>query len=592
MFFFGPESEKPPRELPDEPLHTAPSPNDSINTAPRKQPRDAISNGLPEALSAHPAPKRGRKTAASSERNGSVARKPSASAQRAANLAVLDSEMVNGHVLPISDARSPSATEPGPDDVAPLANGIKGDERMDIDEESSTVDHHNHESHLDVLPPPVHTLLTGASKGIQVAPAKVANLSQSSAILNLPTTTNNDVSKSLTRVAWRPGDTRVLTALGEDFCGFWSIGDKPSDSSTPPPFQELVESAQGKLTSAVAWEPSGDMFAVATYSEQSGDIHLFDGQELGIMESLAASQRAITCLLWDHEGPRLLGIAPYDSDNSDAPQQGGSSILRWDFADSLGLAEPATLLVPEILMDMDSTYVDGNGVICAAGQNAVYYCRASPDFGIEQKWTSEPGGSDQWTFVRCASSEGTNAILVAASAETGSLWMPAQGLLKRRAHEAPITGLEIRPRLPNMFSATWKQDFATSSMDGTIKIWRYDGESSSIMSVCKLIIAHGSPIMALSYSPDGFCLAGASYDVVRIWNAEHDYHHMATWKDEESSWNGSRLKDDDMMSMGGRSSVNGDTGQTSADHTLTWDGESKKLAFGLGSQVSFACSST
>ena len=584
MFFFGPESEKPPPDLPEDPVFSAPSPNESI-TASRKHPRDVILNGLPEALAAQPAPKRGRKTAPSSERNGSVARKPSASAGRAVNAPPTDVDMVNGHVMPPSDARSPSATEPGPDETAPFMNGVKADERMDVDEESLIVEQQNHEPQVESIPPPSHTLMTGASVGIQVAPAKVANLAHSTAILNLSAPAKSGASRSVTRIAWRPGDNTVLAAMGDDFCGTWDVSNQSPGPVASTRFQELVESTEGKLTSAVAWEPTGDMLAVATYSDQAGDIVLFDGEGFSQLEALTASQRAITCMLWHRQGSRLLGIAPYDSESMESTQSGGSSIVKWNLINFPAVTEPSTVLVSEILMDMDSSFIEDSGVICVAGQNAVYYCRATPELVVEQKWTSDPNASDQWTFIRCAWQKGTNAILVAASAETGSLWMPVQNLLRRGAHDAPITGLELRPRLGNAFSPTSKHELATSSMDGTIKVWRYDEESSSLSLVCKLIIGHGSPVMALAYSPDGFCLAGASYDTVRIWNAEHGHNPMATWKDEQNLWNGLKLKDDDMMSLGGRSSINGDASQASADHTLMWDGESKKLAFGLGSQV-------
>ncbi|OAP58197.1 hypothetical protein AYL99_07287 [Fonsecaea erecta] len=584
MFFFGPESEKPPREVPDEPVVSAPSPNDSITDS-RRQPRDGITNGLQEALAAQPALKRGRKTAPSSERNGSVARKPSASANRHVHASAMDVDMPNGHLAPLVDARSPSATELGGDDNGPLINGIKGDERMDIDEESLAADHHNHETHIELVLPTVHTLATGQSIGIQVAPAKVANLSASTTILQIPSATGPEISNSLTHLAWRPGNDQLLTAMGDNVCGFWNAADRASDAIGPPRFQELLETGDGKLVSAMAWEPNGELLAVATYSDHSGQIHLFDGQELSMLEALPASQRAITSLLWHRQGSRLLGVAPYGSDTTDPSQAGGSSILLWDLSRLSGLAEPSTVLVPEILVDVDSAFFDGNGIICAAGKNVVYYCRAFTDIGIEHKWISDPSEGDSWTFIRCAWHGERDAILVAASAETGALWMPAQNIFKRGAHDSHITGLELRPRLASTFNISWKQEFATSSMDGTIKVWQYDGENNSITSVCKLIIGHGSPIMALSYSPDGFCLAGASYDAARVWNAEHSHNLMATWKDEQSLWRGSQLKDDDMMSTGGVSSLNGDTIQTSSDHALKWDGQSKILAFGLGSQV-------
>ncbi len=488
--------------------------------------------------------------------------------------------MVNGHILPPSDGRSPSATEPGPDDAVPLTNGIKADERMDLDEESLIADHPNHEPHIEIVPQPVYTLNTGESVGVQVPPAKVTNLAKSAIILNVPASTNDVSSRSLTRVAWHPSDSKVLAAIGDDFCGIWQFGASSR-------FQELVGSNEAKLTSAIAWNPQGDMLALATYTDESGHIHVFDGQELCILEDLTASQRAVTCMLWHSQASNLYGIAPYDSEDAQPTQNGGSSIIQWDYMNVQGGSAPSTIIVPEVLMDMDGAFLDDNGIICAAGQNAVYCCRTSPAFGIEQKWTSESTGNDQWTFVRCAWRGDTNAILVAASAETGALWMPAQNLFRRGAHDAPITGLELRPRRSNTFTYTWKAEFATSSMDGTVRVWRYDEDSNAIVSVCKLIIGHGSPIMALAYSPDGFCLAGASYDIVRIWNAEHGHNHMATWKDDRGLWEGSKLKDDDMISLGGRSTLSGDASQPSTDHTLKWDASSMKVAFGLGTQVRF-----
>lgn len=581
MFFFGPESNEPPPKLPEEPIPSAPSPVHS-STAARKVARDSVPNGLPEPP-AQPATKRIRKTATGSERNGAASRKPSGST----NQFGVDLDMPNGHPASVTDARSPSATEGGVEDNGPLINGVRNDDRMDLDEESLTADQHNHEPNAKALPPPIYTLTNGSSIGIQVVPDKVANLAPSTTLLRINDAVASEESPLLTRVSWRPADSKVVTAMGDNFCKVWDLDERQSEQLDQPlRSQELVEAAETTLVSAIAWEPNGEMLAVATYSNQAGQIHLFDGQELTLMETLPASQRAITSLKWQSQGLRLLGIAPYDSEVSGSTQIGGSSILMWDLSRSPNFTGPLSVSVPEILVDMDCAFFNGNGIVCATGQRAVYHCQAFFDLVLQQKWTSPENENDQWTFVRCAWHDSMDAILVAASADAGSLWMPAQNLLKRGAHDAPITGLELRPRLPGSYSVSLKQEFATSSMDGTVKIWRFDADANSIVSVCKLIIGHASPVMTLSYSPDGFCLAGASYDTIRIWNAEHTYTHMATWKGDPNTWSGSRLRDDDMMSIGGASSVNGDNLQTSADHSMSWDADSRKLAFGLGFQVS------
>ncbi|EXJ88967.1 hypothetical protein A1O3_02031 [Capronia epimyces CBS 606.96] len=574
MFYFGPESAKPPPELPEEPVPSSSSPAGS-NLALQHKVREGVPNGLPE-VSTHLPAKRSRKA----ERNGSGTRKLSASASRHGNVSAMDVDMANGHPHSRVDARSPSATDTGADENTHLINGARNDDRMDLDDDSLTADQGTHELHVEALPPPLHTLTTGESVGIQVAPAKVANLSAWTNLLQIPSPAGDEEPKAITRTAWRPGDDSSLAALGDGFCGVWKTTNQSADSDQRPHFHELVDLTEMKLVSALAWNPDGDILAVATYSDPSGEILLFDGQELNLMEALPASQKAITSLRWHARGLRLLGIAPYSSDIAD------STILLWDLSRSPNIAGPLSISVPEILIDMDCASFGTNGMVCAAGGNAVYHCRAFSDLSIEHTWTSNPGENDQWTFVRCAWRGSLDGIVVAASGDSGCLWLPAQNLLKREAHDAPITGLELRPTPPGTSSSPSKAEFATSSTDGTVKVWLYDEANNTIVSLCKLIVGYASPVMTIAYSPDGFCLAGASYDTVRIWMAEHGYHHMATWKGEPDSWGGSKLKEDDIMSVGGMSGVNGDGPQAIADHTLSWDVGSKKLAFGLGSQVS------
>ncbi|KAL2395230.1 hypothetical protein ABEF93_002451 [Exophiala dermatitidis] len=577
MFFFGPESVKPPPELPEETLAPASSPP-GPNAPLHSKVRDAQSVG-PHETATHSGPKRSRK----GERNGSAARKPSASATRSGNASVMDVDMVNGHPPPRVDARSPSATETGLDENTHLVNGTRTDDRMDVDDESLNAEQANHESHIEALPPS-HPSTTGPSIGVQVAPAKVTDLSGSTTLLQIPSTTEREEAKTITRSAWRPGDNDCLAAMGDDFCTVWKSINQGSDAVDHLRFQELVDCTEAKLVSALAWDPIGDVLAVATYSDPAGEILLFDGQELNLMEAVPASQKAIMSLRWHSRGLRLLGIAPYSSDAADSARSAGSTILLWDLSRSPNIAGPLSICVPEILMDMDCASFGMNGVVCVAGGTAVYHCRAFSDLSVENKWTSDSSENDQWTFVRCAWRGPTDGTVVVASGDTASLWLPAHNLMKREAHGAPITGLELRPHAPDAIESPAKPEFATSSMDGTIKIWRCD-DSNTITSICKLIIGHASPVMTLSYSPDGFCLAGASYDTVRIWNAEHGHSPMATWKGEQESWRGSKLKEDDALSVGGMSGVNGESSQAIADHTLAWDEESKKLAFGLGAQI-------
>lgn len=583
MFFFGPQTDNPRREVLDDSAPQAASP-DNATTAPRKLIRDTP-NGQSDPLGAQSNPKKSRKPATGSDRNGSTGRKSSA-LNRSASTPGMDLDVANGHSSSLPEVRSPSATEPGLDESGVQVNGVKHDDRMDVDDDLSTAEPPINEPSIESIPLPINTLATGESVGIQVVPAKVANLGPFTTILQTDLRPSGGGTKSITRVAWRPRLGNVVTAMGDDFCGHWTLPDGFSHNDAPPVFGSVVEPAAMRCISAVAWEPNGDIFALATYSEQSGQLHLYEGQGLSLMEALPASQRAITSLRWHARGLRLLGIAPYDNNTGGARHQPGSSILLWDLSRSPNFAGPSSISVPEILVDMDSASHGDQGIVCATGQNSVYLCRAFSDLEISHHWQSDPAQNHQWTFIRCAW-YGNEVLLVAASADSAALWLPSKNAIKLDAHDGNITGLELRPRPYG--SAVWKQEFATSSMDGTVKVWRYDQMNNSITSVCKLVIGPASPVMELAYSPDAFCLAGASYDAIRIWNAEHGHNHMATWKGEPETWAGSRLKDDDNMSIGGLSSMNGDVHQASTDHSLVWDVESRRLAFGLGSQVSILC---
>ncbi|KIV98226.1 hypothetical protein, variant 1 [Exophiala mesophila] len=579
MFFFGPEADNPRREAPDDSAPQAASP-DNATTATRKLVRDTP-NGQSDPNIAQPSTKKGRKPAAASDRNGSTGRKSTA-ANRSASTPGVDHDVANGHPPSLAEVRSPSATEPGLDENGVQVNGVKHDDRMDIDDDLSTAEHPINAPSIESISLPINTLTTGESIGIQVVPAKVANLGPFTTILQADVHPSAGGPKSITRVAWRPRLGDVVTAMGDDFCGHWKLPERLSQNQAPPVFQSVVEPAAMRCISAVAWEPNGDIFALATYSEQSGQLHLYDGQELTLLEALPASQRAIISLRWHARGLRLLGIAPYDNNVEGARHQPGSSILLWDLSKSPNFAGPSSISVPEILVDMDSASHGDQGIVCAAGQTSVYLYHVFSELEKSRHWHSDPAQNHQWTIVRCAW-YGNEVLLVTASADSAALWLPMKDAMKLDAHEGNITGLELRPRPYG--SAFWKQEFATSSMDGTIKVWQYDQMTNSIISLCKLVIGPASPVMQLAYSPDAFCLAGASYDAIRIWNAEHGHNHMATWRGEPETWAGSRLKDDDTMSIGGMSNMNGDAQQISTDHSLVWDVESRRLAFGLGSQV-------
>ena len=568
MFFFGPESERAEPETREVVLRPASSdpastPDPTTNLiVPRK--REVGPNGMNDSQP-QPAPKRSRKT--NLDRNGG--RKSSAPPGSTPG-GPTEAEIPDGHLPPAQDAQSPSAIEGPIEQPSPVLNGVRSDDRMDVDTDGEQ----QVEAPVEVMPLIAHTLTNGESKGIQVAPAKVANLGPSTSIVELP---NN---KQLMQAVWRPQDQHLIAVRGDSLCGVWK--QQSVDGAKISTFQELVHfgEADESLVTAVAWEPNGSILAVATCSNNGGQLHLYDGQDLTLLETLPASQRAIIRLQWQKTGLRLVGLAPYDEQNI------ASTILLWDLSGAAAGPGPLSVTVPETLEDLDCAFCDGNGMACAAGGQAVYHCRAFSELEVEQKWTSQsPDGLDRWAFVKCSWRNQAEALLVAASSETGRIWLPARDLLKQDAHQSAITGLQVRPYPAAGVKALSTSEFATSSVDGMIKVWKYESPSNSLSCISKLTLGSMQLLKTLAFSPDGFCLAGASYSNVRIWNAEHAYNQMASWQGSEDEWKGSNIKDEDLVSDGAMSSVTGDAASMVSENSLGWDTDSKQLAFALGSQV-------
>jgi WD40 repeat protein len=564
MFFFGPETGKTlqeVREIAQPPLnnHRAPSPTTNLPAS-----KEIASNGTNDTPS-QTAPKRGRKTTTAGVTNGGGARKQ---APTSAGLVTnIELNVPNGHPPSVSDARSPSAPEPGPEEAVLNANGVHHEDRMDVDTDGDPQDE------LVEQAPVLPTLTNGESRAVQVEPAKIANLGPSTSILgsgdNMP----------LSEIVWHPDNHAILTGRTDTSCGVWKTSTLHQGMT--PAMQDLLRyPANGDtFVTAVAWEPRGKMLAVAASTGSGGQIHLYDGDDLGLIESLTASQRMIYRLKWQKNGSRLVGLAPLDDETGESQ----SSIVLWDL--SPGSSHQSPLCVPtfEQLEDIDCAIFEEQAVVVASGGTTVYLCRAQPDLEVQNKWRSpSTEHADNWSFVRCAWNTLGETLVVAASSTTGRIWLPDINRI-HDAHQAPITGLQVRPNPGGGFGALSTTEFATCSMDGTIKAWKLmKDKAPTLLNVMNL--DHSQPFKALSYSPDGFCLAGASYADIRIWNAEHGYHQMATWQGSEPAWNARALTEEDNVSNGGVSSINGDT-SAAADHSLAWDAHSMKLAYALGPQV-------
>jgi hypothetical protein len=98
--------------------------------------------------------------------------------------------------------------------------------------------------------------------------------------------------------------------------------------------------------------------------------------------------------------------------------------------------------------------------------------------------------------------------------------------------------------------------------------------------VHNLLLGYAVPAMAMSFTPDGFLVAGANWNRALIWNAEAGGLPKASWKgDLGRLTNGSHTNGD---GVDRNMEEDGTGGQ---DCSLSWDAEGGKLALGVGNQV-------
>jgi WD40 repeat protein len=591
MLFFGAECARPSLQQDEDTARESETGTDQQAFSPksssaRKHPREGGPNGAADQV-VQPAPKRSRKLAAN-EHERNVEQQPQQNVEMMLDEKIsIETDQQDSHansassdsVPPIPEAKSPSPSDLDHDTDMDMgvSNGVGqgfevgngvfpgpgvGIEPQDQDQEQ-----------MSDFPAANPTLDNGHSVGVQFAPTKIAD---SEAVVADSMILHVADEEHVTDASWRPTEPTVLAVSGHDFVGVWKIPNQPSPpGAVLPPFQSVIDKGDETMVSAMAWEPGGTMLAIAVFDDQTaGAIRIYDGQDAVLIESLPAAQRLITTLRWQKIGSRLMGFAASSEE---------SSLVLWDLSGSAPLPGTFSITVSEQINDISWANHGNASIVCAAGDGVVYQCRAAPDLVIEHRWSSAAGVHASWNMVKCSWCGDETTIVVAASANPPALWIPAKNVYARDIHTGLLTSLDLRPGQMVYPDRDSYCEFATSSVDGTVKVWRYNDDSASIECLFKLLMGDATPVMGLSYTPDGHAVAAASYGKVVLWNAEKRGPPLAKWEGNENNWGGAYLKRRRRVSQGETMSEDG--GREDTEHSLTWDAESRKLAFALGNQV-------
>ncbi|EZG01080.1 hypothetical protein H106_08433 [Trichophyton rubrum CBS 735.88] len=415
---------------------------------------------------------------------------------------------------------------------------------------------------MSAPPTPVYTLTNGQSVGVQIAPPKAIDLTTDTILLDIGA--KNHVMKT----AWRPGDSLLIGASAESYCGLWKLTGQRS--STTPGHEVLTSTANA---TAMEWEPTGKTLAVATYSDFEGTVVLYCSQGK-MIKTLPCMPGLISGLRWSGNGDRIIFTV------SDGSQ---SKLLLWDKEISTTEYINSQLIdgaIYEVLwVEDEEAYACGDG--------AVYQFRVTNEIELSKifRWKEYP--QEPWTLIKSTQwKESSVVATVSTSATTSNIWIPSHDIKVESAHHGIITSLEFRP-LPKPHSSpqtlangTGKDPaliLATSSMDETLKIWSIDCTSRTASCVHRLFLGSSLPALSSAFSPDGYAIAAASQDKLFIWNAERGGTPMASWPIPKDGTKDETISDE------ANGTVNGI--QSALDRPLSWDSDGKKLALGFGSTI-------
>lgn len=448
-----------------------------------------------------------------------------------------------------------SPTNYSPAEDGQTANGMGMDMDEDVDAPGSPASD---------IAPLVQTLTNGESKGVQSD--KVAELGPQTSILTMSETSH------VMHTAWNPKDPTILATSGEALCRLWYISRSAAfdDNFNHQSYVDLLDSSYGSLVSTMAWDPTGEILAVATRDDNSdwiGAVSLWSKTGRALDE-LPAAQDMVLKLRWSPSGKQLLGITTSGNVTS--------SLAIWDI-DSSQAIPPYQL--QSVITDAAWT---SNHQVTICGNHMIASSLLESQRIIALNTRSEQTAQQNWTHIRYDSRTHTTALAAEETAVLG-LIDSSDTLRTITAHETDITALAYQP-VTNLsaYPASAPRLLATSSLDGSIKVWDAKRPFNLLHT---LSLGHMAPAIAMSFTPDGYLVAAANWNRVLIWNAEAGGLPKAASKGVLD-----KLPNDMLTNGSGANEEEDDLGGD-ANCSLSWDAESGKLALGFGNQVGITLSS-
>ncbi|KAJ5138554.1 LisH dimerization motif subgroup [Penicillium bovifimosum] len=440
---------------------------------------------------------------------------------------------VNGHAEPDRDETD---SDESMEDKARTESQPESPRRLDDDGDISMAEE---------IPEP--TLGNGHISGVSIAPAKPIDLTPNTALL--------DVENHVTSALWHPRDPNIVVGAGELFCSIWKLS-----TSSDPLQKKILDLKVGSTSvSTVAWDAIGEQLAVATCTDDRGTITMYNvnGDAVDLLPEVP---RLVTGLHWAEDSPRLVVVAS---------NHNVSELALWD-----DTQRPDVFPPPQTIEDqINEVAWCGRNLVFAAGDSTIYQSEVDNSIRLVKTFRS-PSDDARWGLIRCIQTE-SHSVAVAASEDARAIWIPTHDIFIPNAHDASITGLDIRPQ-----SLAQRIDFASFSADGKAKVWRVDLDLKDYTCIHQLSLDPSSPALAGSFSPDGYALGAFSKDRLFIWNVERGGAPISTWTapiPEVKKEEGARLTNGHHVSNG---HIDSDLSRP-----FSWDMDGKRLVCGFDKQV-------
>ncbi|KKA29320.1 hypothetical protein TD95_004787 [Thielaviopsis punctulata] len=364
-------------------------------------------------------------------------------------------------------------------------------------------------------------------------------------------------SPMLLMCEWSPTNPNVLAAAGtESISRLYTLtpGSVDNKDMAKPVCKLLEEDCPPDTqVTAMSWSHSeNNALAIATERGGKARINIWAGDGTHV-QAIDIAEGAIIKLVWNKAGSTLLAISPSTENGT---------LLSVFKAPALAPISYTIANHDLAAMPLDVTWTNDSTFLVCGGQMLQAFTCTDSSIEPAKKFETDP------STPLCNIAYDDRALIAAASSDNGTITLiDANGNSRRiSAHTHPISALKWQPEtLPGSENRL----LASAGEDGALLLW--DPKSLDTKPK-KFLTMSGGPIVALSFSPDGLYLAGATALYVYVWKVDDAMSiPYAKWKrTPHAGWGGPTPPGE-----------NEDT----VEHCLAWDCTGQKIAYGVNSRL-------